>query len=96
MNNRLGGQLLVTRALGDFSFISYGLISTPDISEHKISREKYLFIGSDGVWDVIDRQQTLILIDQNVNKTIQELVVSFVEDAKLKSIDNISLIGLRF
>ncbi len=96
MNNRVGGQLLVTRALGDFAFETYGLSSVPDITEHHISREKYIFIGSDGVWDVVDSAQTQAIIQQNDDKPITNLVESFMEDAKLKSIDNISFIGLKF
>ena len=96
MNNRVGGQLLVTRALGDFAFQTYGLTCEPDITEHHIAREKYILIGSDGVWDVIDSEQTQIIIEQNGDKPIKDLVESFMEDAKLKSIDNISLIGLKF
>ncbi len=96
MNNRVGGQLLVTRALGDFAFQSYGLTSDPDIQEYHLSREKYILIGSDGVWDVIDSDQAKIIIEQNGEKPIHDLVESFMEDAKLKSIDNISLIVLKF
>jgi protein phosphatase 2C len=96
MNNRVGGQLLVTRALGDFAFQPYGITSEPDITEHHMSRERYILIGSDGVWDVIDSEQTRTIIEGSGDKPIQDIVDSFMHDAKLKSIDNISLIGLKF
>jgi serine/threonine protein phosphatase PrpC len=96
IHDRVGGQLLVTRALGDFAFEPFGLSHSPEINEYPISKEKYILLASDGVWDVIDSKQALILIDQNKDETINELVQSFVEDAKLTSTDNISMIGLKF
>lgn len=38
MRNRLGGNLCVTRALGDFNFIEHGLIVKPHVSELKLEK----------------------------------------------------------
>ncbi len=53
MNERLGGNLLVSRSLGDFDMKKYGLISTPDIKEVPNKSRSIIFIASDGIWDVI-------------------------------------------
>ena len=96
MNNRVGGQLLVTRAIGDFAFGSYGLTATPDIREHALGREKFLFVGSDGVWDAVNHEQLVDMLKANGHKSVAEITKELVDDAKTKSIDNISLIVLKF
>ena len=53
INERLGGNLLVTRALGDFDMKKFGLIGEPDIKEYTISTNLFIAIASDGIWDTI-------------------------------------------
>lgn len=94
MNNRVGGQILVTRAIGDFNFTQFGLTHTPDIKRHKLGKEKYLMVGSDGVWDFVDTATVSgILADPAVTGS-SSLAKALVNDAMKKSIDNISLIVL--
>ena len=38
-NGRLFGQLVLSRALGDFSLKNNGLISTPSIHKHKFNED---------------------------------------------------------
>ncbi len=52
-NDRVFGQLAITRALGDHAIKKYGVISTPFVSITEIKKnDKFIIIASDGVWDV--------------------------------------------
>lgn len=92
MNNRVGGQIIVTRAIGDFNFTQYGLTHTPDIKRHKLDREKYLLIGSDGVWDFVDSPSIQSVLKDPTVTGSASLAKAIVAEALKKSIDNISLI----
>ncbi|XP_047315868.1 uncharacterized protein LOC124919630 [Impatiens glandulifera] len=51
--SRVNGQLAVSRSIGDISFKSYGVISTPEVSEWKTlaANDSYLVAASDGIFD---------------------------------------------
>ncbi len=55
-DGRVYGQLMITRAFGDFGLKPYGVISMPYINKPIINEEndKYIVIASDGIWDVIE------------------------------------------
>ena len=96
VRNRLGGCLLVTRALGDFSYAKYGLCSQPDVSRHDLTSERLLLIGSDGVWDVIDNSGLESLLALSMTQNSEDIAKLIVQKAVLKSLDNISLIVISF
>ena len=96
INKRVGGQLLVTRALGDFSFLQYGLNAQPDIFRYQFSSEKYLIIATDGVWDVIDSKRLAKIVSKNFQNDSNKLARNIVQRAIEKSMDNISLIVISF
>ena len=55
---RVQGDLAVSRAFGDAHLKAYGVSSTPELSELRLtSRDAYLVLASDGLWDVVDEQQ---------------------------------------
>jgi len=63
--NRLGGVLAVTRAFGDLSLKTHGLISRPDIKKIALRlHHKYIIIASDGLWDYVPLK--------NIQKIIKE------------------------
>lgn len=96
IKNRVMGQLILTRTLGDLYVKKFGVINTPDISVTDIgSNVKYVIIASDGVWDVIDLK-TLMTMSQ-ANKPVGE----FCQDIVALSInkgtkDNVSCIVISF
>ena len=54
-DGRVGGSLAVTRALGDHSLKSNGVIAKPYIQKHLLKTgDKFLIIACDGVWDVLE------------------------------------------
>ena len=95
-NNRLFGQLALTRALGDLSMKENGLINTPYVSKNSINEDDALVvIASDGVWDVYDEKDiTDVCLDMlNDGKNVDEIGKFIVKSCLEKgSFDNISCI----
>ena len=59
-----GPGLCVARALGDLNAIRAGVIPTPEITMREIAREdEYLIIASDGVWEFIDSDEAVQIVD---------------------------------
>ena len=94
--NRVMGQLILTRTLGDLYVKQFGVINTPDISVNEINDKiKYVVLASDGVWDVIDLD-TLVGMGKS-----GKYVGEFCEDIVKLSIqkgtkDNVSCIVISF
>ena len=52
---RIFGDLIISRAFGDWQYKNLGVISTPHIKRIELTNDdKYVIIASDGVWDVLD------------------------------------------
>jgi len=96
IKNRVMGQLILTRTLGDLYVKQFGVINTPDISVYDINESvNYVILASDGVWDVVDLD-TII----NMGKA-RKNVGEFCEDIVKLSInkgtkDNVSCIVISF
>ena len=93
-NGRLFGQLVLSRALGDFSLKNNGLISIPSI--HKIFLNEddcFIVIASDGIWDVLSEDEITNICIDNFYLNCDELGKFIVKKAIDKgSEDNISCI----
>ncbi len=51
-NNRLEGELALSRSIGDINFKAH-MSNEPEVSEYEIKAEdRYLVLGSDGFWNV--------------------------------------------
>lgn len=93
INGRLAGNLLITRSLGDFDLREYGLISKPDIKESELFKNKLVILASDGVWDVITREEVIKIAKANTKRSLDDLCKVIVREAVDKgSMDNISCI----
>ncbi|KAH9673200.1 putative protein phosphatase 2C 65 [Citrus sinensis] len=52
--------LAMARAFGDFCLKGYGLISIPEISYRKLTREdQFVVLATDGVWDVLTNSEVI-------------------------------------
>ena len=94
--NRVMGQLVLSRCLGDLYCKKYGVINTPDISANKIDKNiKYVVIASDGVWDVVNENEILNLSkkQKNAEEFCKELVKLSIEK---NTKDNVSCIVISF
>lgn len=87
---RVYGQLMLSRAFGDWELKSYGVISEPHITRMQINNsDKYLIIASDGVWDVIE-DDDIFNLNRNATNS-EELCGNIIRSSLDKgSMDNIS------
>ena len=94
--NRVMGQLILTRTLGDLYVKQFGVINTPDISVTEITTGvKYVILASDGVWDVIDLD-TLVNMSK-AGKSVGEFCQDIVKLSISKGTkDNVSCIVISF
>ncbi len=54
---RLQGELAVSRAIGDFSYRQFGLISHPELRWHNISLvDRWLILASDGIFESLSAE----------------------------------------
>ncbi|KAK4273099.1 hypothetical protein QN277_021562 [Acacia crassicarpa] len=55
---RINGLLAITRAIGDVSFKSYGVISVPEVTDWQpvTANDSYLVVASDGVFEKMSSQ----------------------------------------
>ena len=94
--NRVQGQLVLSRSLGDLYCKKYGVSNVPDISTNKIDYNvKYVVIASDGVWDVVDENTVLNMSKKgkNAEQFCKELVKLSIEK---ETKDNVSCIVISF
>ena len=89
-NGRVGGQLMISRAFGDWESKSYGVICTPHIKKIDIDDKcKYVILASDGIWDVLDDLDVykFTLTAENSKKLCDDIIQNALDR---ESIDNIS------
>ena len=93
---RVYGQLMLSRAFGDWELKTYGVSCIPHIVRYEIQDEdKYLVIASDGVWDVIEDEDAFQLSkNKNNSKEFCDEIMNYTVERG--SMDNIScfVIGL--
>lgn len=79
-NNRVRGQLAVSRAFGDFEYKCNASISPryqevtayPDIFKHKIEHNwEFIFLACDGIWDVLTNQQVVDMVVQRIANKVE-------------------------
>ena len=94
--NRVMGQLVLSRCLGDLYCKKYGVSNIPDISVNKLDGNvKYVVVASDGIWDVVKENELLQLSKNRKNaegfcKDLVKLAID--KDTK----DNVSCIVISF
>lgn len=93
---RVGGQLAITRAFGDYFLKSDGVIANPYIKRHVLkASDRYLIIASDGVWDVIEDQVAVNFCKEDCST--KDIAKAIAKTAIEKgSRDNISCMVIRF
>jgi serine/threonine protein phosphatase PrpC len=95
INNRVLGQLALTRALGDHSLRKYGVIAEPDTNKIQLTNnDKYVIIASDGIWDVLKEDDIKNIIKEN--EKCEKICENLIQQAITKgSKDNISCIFIK-
>jgi protein phosphatase 1L len=77
---RVNGVLAVSRAIGDFS-LSPHVTWKPEITTFNIKKHNhYIFMATDGVWDVLSNQQVINIINEMIIneqwKYIGDIIIS--------------------
>lgn len=95
-DERLEGQLAISRAIGDFDLKGKGLTSEPHLFRTIIGEnDNYCVIASDGVWDVLEPMDVFNICKSEYNT--DSIVDKIINDAVQKgSEDNISCIVISF
>ena len=95
MNDRVAGSLAITRAFGDQALRKHGVIAEPTIKKYVLKPfDKYIIIASDGVWDSIEDQDAVSLLDESKNckENARRIVTASVEKG---SKDNICCVVIQ-
>ncbi|CAF4025901.1 unnamed protein product [Rotaria sordida] len=73
---RVENQLVMTRALGDYSLDKHIIPALPDIIQYRRdSSASFVIIASDGIWDVINNEQVALFVSQRAsNKSLSEII----------------------
>ncbi len=94
---RVNGHLRVSRALGDCAFKPYGVTSEPDVSCFPLTgSERYLVMGTDGLFDVLENAQIASLLDRTVKHEDFGAKRLVMEALALGTIDNVTSIVTYF
>lgn len=89
---RVNGVLAVSRAIGDVG-LSPHVTWKPDITVHHIhSLNHYVFIATDGIWDVLSNNEVVDIINTKaMDNSWQDIGNTLIEIARIRrSADNIS------
>lgn len=54
---RIDGSLAVARAIGDFEFSRYVSYHPTVMTKQLTHRDRWIIIGSDGLWDVMTNEE---------------------------------------
>jgi serine/threonine protein phosphatase PrpC len=99
--NRVFGSLSLTKSFGDTDFKNYGVNAIPNITKEVLidNYSKYIILGSDGIWDVINQNHLKNILDintENSNFNSKNFCEKIVHNAiKLGSQDNISCVVIK-
>ena len=90
VNNRVYGQLMLSRSFGDWRIKDVGVIVDPHITRYELSEDDYYcVIASDGIWDVLKDEECSALQKMYVNTG--EMSKNIINEClRRKSFDNLS------
>ncbi|XP_071698714.1 probable protein phosphatase 2C 34 [Rutidosis leptorrhynchoides] len=61
--------LAMSRAFGDYCLKKFGLISVPQVIQRQItSRDQFMVLASDGVWDVVSNEEAVEIVSSTTDK----------------------------
>nr|XP_043618863.1 probable protein phosphatase 2C 34 [Erigeron canadensis]XP_043618864.1 probable protein phosphatase 2C 34 [Erigeron canadensis]XP_043618865.1 probable protein phosphatase 2C 34 [Erigeron canadensis] len=61
--------LAMSRAFGDYCLKNFGLISVPEvIQRHITSRDHFMVLASDGVWDVVSNEEAVEIVSSTADQ----------------------------
>lgn len=89
-------SLRCTRALGDHFFNSVGLISKPEVFSKKLREGDLIIAATDGIWNVINNSTILSVTNASLSsEEAGRKIMSYVAGLSV-TLDNISLIVIKY
>ena len=90
VNNRVYGQLMLSRSFGDWKIKDVGVIVDPHITRYELKDEDlFCIIASDGVWDVLKDEECSIL--EKMKGNTGDMCKNIISECiKRRSFDNLS------
>jgi len=70
-HGRVGGQLIVSRSLGDHHLKGCGVSCVPEVKECDVGSNRALVIASDGLWDGLQDEEAGAVVDRCVEQAVQ-------------------------
>ncbi|KAI5082914.1 hypothetical protein GOP47_0002657 [Adiantum capillus-veneris] len=68
--------LAMARAFGDYILKNFGVISVPEITHRRISKnDKFVVLATDGVWDVLSNEQVVRIVDAAQTRSLAAQLV---------------------
>lgn len=94
ISERVGGQLAITRALGDHQLKTSGVSSEPYTAKYPLTaNEQFMVIASDGLWDIVGDEE----LGNYRGRTSRELAEALLSRAlEGGSRDNICVLAIHF
>lgn len=71
-HGRVGGQLSVSRSLGDHHLKCSGVSCVPDVCSYEAVDNHALVIASDGLWDALEDHETWEILDSCVDQAVAQ------------------------
>jgi serine/threonine protein phosphatase PrpC len=71
-HGRVGGQLSVSRSLGDHHLKSSGVSCVPDITSYDVGENHALVIASDGLWDALEDDDAGTLVQGCIDSAVSQ------------------------
>ena len=106
-NDRINGQLMLTRVFGDFKFKKYGVKCNPFVIRKVIDdniENQFIIISSDGIWDLFEekdiKEYIYKLVEKNKNNNdncITKIICKNLIDESIKAggWDNMSIYAIK-
>ena len=90
VNNRVYGQLMLSRSFGDWKIKDVGVIVDPHVTRYELNNDdSFCVIASDGVWDVLKDEEFSVLekMYMNTGEMSKKIIA---ESLRRNSFDNLS------
>ena len=105
-NDRVNGQLMLTRVFGDFNFKNFGVKCVPFVTRKVIDdniENQFIIISSDGIWDLFEendiKEYIFKLVERNKNNDdcITKIICKNLIDESIKAggWDNMSIYAIK-
>lgn len=79
-NNKIYGQLYLTRCFGMKKMKQYGVTVIPDVTKTYLNdRDRYVVIGNKGIFDVLSEGDILLICSQS--RTTEDIVNNLIQNA---------------